>query len=1060
MTEQRKYTLKVILAVVLILALPSFFFQYIGDNPLQVTENSTRTIAVVNEDNGVKENSEKAIEFGEKVTPLLQEGSDYQWTVLGRSAATSGLQNGKYDAVIYIPSTFSQNILSYQEKKPEKATLEYKVQSQLNAVNKEKVVGELEDATTKVNNEMSSLYWSYVSQEVDKVRGQFDKILNKEIAFQKTMVAFYKPNSKDLAGELNDQKKILQQIQDNVNKAEKGSSDRQGDVEQVEKNLNSFIEYVNQYQTYQETQKQMLEKTQAQSVAAIQQGLSSLESNQPSSKQNFNEQANQVFSGLSSIQQQLDENQKAVGELGDQQADNVSEQEKALQDLNGQIISSYKQQSEQITLNQIESKLKPLRAQLETASSNDSGGGSTDPGESDGTQPDPNQDGETPTDPGEGDGTQPDPNQGGETPTDPGEDDGTQPDSGQGEGTSEPIQVDLSQQTAKLDDISKGLDDLEKQLQGMTSETPEAPEAPETPEDTETPGTPETPDTPDTSGTSNAVKSALEKVANLKTQVQAVKDELQNVTVQPETSGENTDALKQKIASLEADVESLTAQKNKAEKDLEEATKSSSSQIAKLQEENERLKKENEKLKEDGKKPSKGSADVDGLITMIKNKEDKILSSPNLSASRKEKLSNTFSGKIKSSSAEDLLKYYGDLSQYDLTLAQVGNTDIQNSVLNNDSIKGSLQQALAGTVSSQDARKQIQQNLSLTKEELAQFQSSVQDFADQYGQTVDAEQASIMEELSAIQEKANAMNQELQSSAGEDQALEKKEAPDVTGLMTLQQSMGQELKGMNELISSLGERQANVVTYTDELQKRVNEVQDKADTLNSKWAQNVDSTKLVRGQVYRLLNNTLVDGQNNDYVYHYLANPLQVSGEVPAEKVKEVPPVVILVIILISSLLIGYFSQYYRHAPMLVKGTLFGLLNLIVGLMVSIFSLNIYSLSGDRAMEWSIFTIVLLLASSTLVRIAFLLGSFAGWVTTVGLILFYITPLLNLSMPNFNYEDPVSKVYMSIQYDTQSLFGQALIVLLGMTAVLSVLPSIIRALKTTKEVENDETYSA
>lgn len=1057
MTEQRKYTLKVILAVVLILALPSFFFQYIGDNPLQVTENSTRTIAVVNEDNGVKENSENTIEFGEKVTPLLQEGSDYQWTVLGRSAATSGLQNGKYDAVIYIPSTFSQNILSYQEKKPEKATLEYKVQSQLNAVNKEKVVGELEDATTKVNNEMSSLYWSYVSQEVDKVRGQFDKILNKEIAFQKTMVAFYKPNSKDLAGELNGQKKILQQIQDNVNKAEKGSSDRQGDVEQIEKNLNNFIEYVDQYQTYQETQKQMLEKAQVQSVAAIQEGLSSLESNQPSSKQNFDEQANQVFSGLSSIQQQLDENQKAVGELGDQQADNVSEQEKALQDLNGQIISSYKQQSEQTTLNQIESKLKPLRAQLETASPNDGGGGSTDPGEADETQPDPNQGGETPTDPGEGDGAQPDPNQGGETPTGSGEDDGTQPDAGQGEETSEPIQVDLSQQTAKLDDISKGLEDLEQQLQGMVNEAPEAPEAPETSEGTETP---ETPDTPDASGTSNAVKSALEKVANLKTQVQTVKDELQNVTVQPETSGENTDALKQKIASLEADVKSLTAEKNKAEKDLEEATKSSSSQIAKLQEENERLKKENEKLKEDGKKPSKGSADVDSLITMINNKEDKILSSPNLSASRKEKLSNTFSGKIKSSSAEDLLKYYGDLSQYDLTLAQVGNTDIQNSVLNNDSIKGSLQQALAGTVSSQDARKQIQQNLSLTKEELAQFQSSVQDFADQYGQTVDAEQASIMEELSAIQEKANAMNQELQSSAGEDQALEKKEAPDVTGLMTLQQSMGQELTGMNELISSLGERQANVVTYTDELQKRVNEVQDKADTLNSKWAQNVDSTKLVRGQVYRLLNNTLVDGQNNDYVYHYLANPLQVSGEVPAEKVKEVPPVVILVIILISSLLIGYFSQYYRHAPMLVKGTLFGLLNLIVGLMVSIFSLNIYSLSGDRAMEWSIFTIVLLLASSTLVRIAFLLGSFAGWVTTVGLILFYITPLLNLSMPNFNYEDPVSKVYMSIQYDTQSLFGQALIVLLGMTAVLSVLPSIIRALKTTKEVENDETYSA
>ncbi|MEK1833216.1 hypothetical protein AAAC51_42920 [Priestia megaterium] len=234
-----------------------------------------------------------------------------------------------------------------------------------------------------------------------------------------------------------------------------------------------------------------------------------------------------MFSGLSSIQQQLDQNQKAVGELGDQQADNVSEQEKALQDLNGQIVSSYKQQSEQTTLNQIESKLRPLRAQLETASSNEGGGGSTDPGEDGETQPDPNQGGERPTDPGEGDGTQPDPNQGGETPRDPGEDDGTQPDSGQGEGTSEPIKVDLSQQTAKLDDISKGLEDLEQQLQGMVNETPEASEVPETSEGTETPETSETPDTSDASGTSNAVKNALEKVANLKTQVQAVKDELQ-----------------------------------------------------------------------------------------------------------------------------------------------------------------------------------------------------------------------------------------------------------------------------------------------------------------------------------------------------------------------------------------------------------------------------------------------------------------------------------------------------------------------------------------------------
>lgn len=83
----------------------------------------------------------------------------------------------------------------------------------------------------------------------------------------------------------------------------------------------------------------------------------------------------------------------------------------------------------------------------------------------------------------------------------------------------------------------------------------------------------------------------------------------------------------------------------------------------------------------------------------------------------------------------------------------------------------------------------------------------------------------------------------------------------------------------------------------------------------------------MRNDVYGILGNTLVDGQNNGYVYDYLANPLKISGEVPEEKIQTVPPVVILVIVLISSLLIGYFSSYYQNAPLLVKGALFGILN-------------------------------------------------------------------------------------------------------------------------------------
>ena len=50
MTSKTRYVLKLIFVIFLILATPAIFFGSIGDHPLQVRENATRTIAVVNED--------------------------------------------------------------------------------------------------------------------------------------------------------------------------------------------------------------------------------------------------------------------------------------------------------------------------------------------------------------------------------------------------------------------------------------------------------------------------------------------------------------------------------------------------------------------------------------------------------------------------------------------------------------------------------------------------------------------------------------------------------------------------------------------------------------------------------------------------------------------------------------------------------------------------------------------------------------------------------------------------------------------------------------------------
>ena len=95
-----------------------------------------------------------------------------------------------------------------------------------------------------------------------------------------------------------------------------------------------------------------------------------------------------------------------------------------------------------------------------------------------------------------------------------------------------------------------------------------------------------------------------------------------------------------------------------------------------------------------------------------------------------------------------------------------------------------------------------------------------------------------------------------------------------------------------------------------------------------------------------------MNGQKNGPVYEQLSTPLQISGEtaVKAEENK-MPPVVVMAIILISGLLIGYFSYYFKNAPLLVHGSMFILLNLIVGLIISVFGLNIYSMGEERAIK-------------------------------------------------------------------------------------------------------------
>ncbi|WP_145384234.1 YhgE/Pip domain-containing protein, partial [Staphylococcus epidermidis] len=95
----------------------------------------------------------------------------------------------------------------------------------------------LEDAQKTMNKKMSALYWNFVSQKVDNIRGEFDKIVNKESEFQNVMYNFYKPSSNDLAGEIKQQKDLIDELKKSMNEAQGTTKEKASTAEEAKNTL-------------------------------------------------------------------------------------------------------------------------------------------------------------------------------------------------------------------------------------------------------------------------------------------------------------------------------------------------------------------------------------------------------------------------------------------------------------------------------------------------------------------------------------------------------------------------------------------------------------------------------------------------------------------------------------------------------------------------------------------------------------------------------------------------------------------------------------------------------
>lgn len=957
-----------IAAILVILVLPSLFFTYIGHEPMKEQVKATRQIAVVNEDNG-SNFEKKPINFVHRILPALEKDSDYQWEVVSRSSAEKGLADQRYDAVVYFPSDFSKNILTFEQNSPVKASVSYNLQVNLDAKNKEKLQRELEITKGNMNKQITSLYWSVVSQSVEDIRKKFDKILEKEIAFQNTIYSFYNPNSEKLASEIEQQRKMINDLFSSTRDAEKASAASMDSFNANKKEIAAFVDSINKYKEYQQRQDELFTMTAAENEKMMQDGLGNYETVINNSVQAVADRQNvpdgdlkgedlelkEKMAGLKSkITESTDKLDKLTASLNDS---TVDQQFEKLASIQRELVHQYKQDSGSSALDSIQMELIPARQKLQS------------PGSDPENNPEP-------------------PPSGGDPNTDA---------------------------------IMSAITEAKKQAEKLKAQL-------------------------------EAAQSAKQAQPALKTSEQA-QDQSQPVS-QSQPSIENWDEINASLQAVTSGMQQIESGVQQQTKKQEELQKAYNSLIKQLQDQDQG-----------------STAAEDTAIAKIKEKEEAILQSGGLAQVRKDLLSPYFQMGIQNKNITDLLTYYTYLSEFEGAIAR---NAVQDDELIDGLIKGDkntkdikeVYTALKEETGDNRYFSDIKDNLAASAADAAQLEGDytsytdkVDSFIGKYNQYLNEEQAAVLSDLETLQVNASGITEKLREGYKQAEV----EAPAADALqgemfVSMQDTAAGELKSISGLINSLSERQGNIEEYTRTLQSKVGSVQGRADTLNGTWAANVDTTKKIKKDVYGLLNNTLVDNQQNPYVYDYLASPVNVDGKVMEDKVVNTPPVVMLIVILLSGLVIGYFLYHYSSMPLFVHLSLFILLNVAVGLIISIYGLNLYALGDVQAIKWTAFTILLLMACSSAVRFAFTIGPFIGWIAAAGLILFFITPLMDIVLPNFDFNHPVSNVYMSIQYGDQSKFAGAAVVLGIIAAVLTAMPYISRGwpLKKQRELAADE----
>ncbi|XQN34585.1 hypothetical protein ACOKXV_16465, partial [Sporosarcina psychrophila] len=431
-------------------------------------------------------------------------------------------------------------------------------------------------------------------------------------------------------------------------------------------------------------------------------------------------------------------------------------------------------------------------------------------------------------------------------------------------------------------------------------------------------------------------------------------------------------------------------------------------------------------------------ADTAQIIFQIKQKEASLLKHDGLSKNQRIRLEGLFAKGATSTSTKTLLTYFATLEQFGFTLDEQKQSMHKDDVLKDEILTALLKNVVEMNEIELEGWTSVGDGIPETELGMSELSTTFAAIMSGYKATVQEQHSALLNELSSIDEQANVLLSQIQNTAGEPVA-----ATSEGEVAASQKNVSSQLVSLSSMVNSLSEKQSGLVNYANDLTIKADDMKETSTAFSDKWETNVGEMSAFDTDIQGFLGNTYVDGQENGYAFNHFVNPLQVKGEAAfADEVRNAPPVILLLILLISSLLIGFFSYQIKEGPIGFRLGLTCMLSVLVGLIISLYSINMYVLNDQRAVEWTVFTVLLLLASAAVIRAALEFGQTAGWIASVILMCLYITPLLILAVPEINVPDIVSTVYMSIKYEPETDFIWGA-VLTGIIAIAMIMISYL-----------------